>query len=203
MLWQVADMRLFRTAQVLCLLIVFVSVGAVAASKVSAAILSDDGAIALGPLHAFWRTTPTGGAVPTSACKSELMQELPAWQCNKGANATVPLTGKVAMVRLLGGLKDKHGSPTTKSDVAQRSNRTGELTYHWELLHARITPLLGELDLGLVLVLDNVPWAFVSDQKKALGFYGNVHGPDNVTEYGEFLAELVQELVSEYIYMKL
>ena len=43
-----------------------------------------------------------------------------------------------------------------------------------------------------------MPWAFVNDTKAAGGVYGNVKGPDNVTEYGEFLSAMMQELLHTY-----
>ena len=51
------------------------------------------------------------------------------------------------------------------------------------------------------MVLDNVPWAFAPpgvNPAVALASYGQNYGPANVTEYGEFVRELLAGLREHY-----
>lgn len=103
------------------------------------------------------------------------------------------LSDSVATVRLLGGWARKDDGP--HQDVVERA-ADGSLEYHWDRLYARLDPIV-ENNLEPFVVLDNVPFAFVSGEKETRS-YGQHRAPENFEEYGRFIADLCRALVDRY-----
>jgi hypothetical protein len=120
--------------------------------------------------------------------------ELLGWDGIGGAARTEPLTDTVTTVRVLGGWKPKHGQPAGWSDIAYRV-ADGGLGYRWELLWSRLDPLVNS-SIRPIVVLDNVDYAFVRNASE--GKYGQSLAPDDLHEYGGFIAELVKRTVQRY-----
>lgn len=103
------------------------------------------------------------------------------------------LSDRVATVRILGGWARDEDGP--HQDVVERA-ADGSLEYHWDRLYARLDPIV-ENDIEPFVVLDNVPFAFVSDDGE-LKSYGQHRAPEDFEEYGQFIADLCHALVARY-----
>jgi hypothetical protein len=139
----------------------------------------------LGELHGFWKTEPmTDQWLDTTAGSY--------YRC-----CTHPFTDTIATVRILGGWVPSIPGGAA-NDLAYRDS-TGALRYRWNLLKARIDPVLAN-GMQPLVVLDNVPYAFVSHPR--IGVYGQIMGPDHPKEYGRFIEALCQQLVTFYGFEK-
>ena len=65
----------------------------------------------------------------------------------------------------------------------------------------KFKPIAKDLGLKPILVLDNMPYAFVAHPIPN-GPYGQTLDPDNPVEYGQFIEALCRELVALYGYDK-
>lgn len=124
-----------------------------------------------------------------------------AWFPPPGAKLTVPLSDSHSLVRLLGGgqtandthTKDGHG------DVVLRDG-SGALSTRWDVVWSRLDTWANNSLQLPILVLDNVPFAFCAPGKceASGGGYGMNYGPDNVTEYADWIETLLHAMVSRY-----
>jgi hypothetical protein len=135
----------------------------------------------IGELNGFWKTEPmTDQWLDTTAGSY--------YRC-----CTQPFTDAIATVRILGGWVPSIPGGA-KNDLAYKDT-DGQLQYRWDLLKARIDPVLAN-GMRPLIVLDNVPFAFVS--KPRIGVYGQIMGPGDPEEYGQFIEALCQHLVMFY-----
>ena len=82
--------------------------------------------------------------------------------------------------------------------VTRAANGTG-LVYNWSRIDATLD---GYVTAGKVehymIVLDNVPFAFVRPENRFYVSYGNGAAPDDPAEFGAFVGDLVRHLVARY-----
>ena len=125
-----------------------------------------------------------------------------AWSPPAGAKHANPLADTMSLVRVLGGLGAKDFpkvSDVTYGDVVNRNATTGQLNpIRWDLVFSRLDPYVLN-GIAPIVVLDNVPWAFAPPGvDPASATYGQNFGPANVSEYGEFVRELLAGLREHY-----
>jgi len=123
-----------------------------------------------------------------------------AWLPPANSEKCNPLADAQSLVRFLGGLPAKDFPPNqkdlTKGDVVYRTD-SGSLRIRWDLVFGRLDPFVNN-SIHPIIVLDNVPWAFAPAGASKTTGYGNSMGPENVTEYGGFIAELLKGIVGRY-----
>lgn len=154
------------------------------------------------PLTRFWGTQPDSAqysAHQTVPCADPGLAALPRWKCAPGANWTVPFTDTHVAVRFLGGVENASVAGAAdcvdgpKGDWCDLVVRLpgGALQTRRDLVDARLDPWLAN-GFDVVLVLDNVPWAFVANKTSAAGCqYGCQHGPpDDPAEFSRWVGEL-------------
>jgi hypothetical protein len=156
----------------------------------------------LGKIKPFWRTTPIpdrwlelnkGWIKPLP----ETYRNAPRYRGKDVPKLLIPFCDTVSAVRILGGWdktwKYYPGGVDERLDLAYR--KEGKLAFRWERLHARMDDFVNN-DINMLIVLDNVPYCFVSKPSGAT--YGQVMGPDDPEEYGRFIRELCREIVRKY-----
>lgn len=119
----------------------------------------------------------------------------------------------VNIVRFLGGWSATKTNgdlnAVAKQDLAYRDDK-GKIRYRWELLPARIDPVVRLGYTKPTIVLDNIPWCFpanaaepdnekVSADKQPKG-YGQNQPPASMKEWTDFIAELCRQLIKLYGY---
>ena len=120
-----------------------------------------------------------------------------AWSPPPGAQYVEPHANAQSLVRFLGGLSAaRAGEHPSVGDVVYRV-ANGSLAMRWPLLFSRLDPFVRN-GIRPIIVLDNVPWAFAASNASRSVGYGNNMGPQNVTEYAEFVQTLLQGMVSRY-----
>ena len=149
------------------------------------------------PMRRLWRTAPSGAAergLDTLPSSSALVQALPSWQPH--GTSTIPFTDRISRVRLLGGWKPK--APAGDC-VTVPAGQNSDYVADWGCIYARIDPVVS-LNLSLVVVFDNVPWAFVRNASGASGAYGNAKGPDDELKplFSSYAHDLVARLATRY-----
>ena len=144
---------------------------------------------------------------------------LPRWAALvPDANETVPFTDEHVAVRFLGGVSnfslatapdcvDRAGPPKASGvdvdgvwcDLVVRDVVTGVLRSRFELVRQRLDRFVAA-GLGVMIVLDNVPWAFVNstDEGPCANFGCQYHPPDDPVEFGTWVGELAAFLASAY-----
>ena len=156
----------------------------------------------LGKIKPFWRTTP----IPDRWLEQnkgwlrklpETYRNAPLYREGNVPDLLIPFCDTVSAVRLLGGWNKKYkyypGGVDERLDLAFRDG--DKLAFRWERLHARMDDFIKN-NVNMLLVLDNVPYCFAKESSEAL--YGQVMGPDDPKEYGEFIRELCKEIVRKY-----
>jgi hypothetical protein len=142
---------------------------------------SDSSPASMGQLRGFWKIEPmTDQWLDTTAGSY--------YRC-----CTQPFTDTIATVRILGGWVPSIPGGA-RNDLVYKDS-TGHLHYRWKLLKARIDPVLAN-GMRPLIVLDNVPYAFVSHP--LIGVYGQIMGPDHPERYGHFIEALCRQLVMLY-----
>lgn len=117
----------------------------------------------------------------------------------------------ITLVRFLGGWSaaKMNGSieEAAKVDLAYRGV-DGKIKYRWDLLPARLDPVLKLGYTKPVIVLDNIPWCFPAtasepDNEKAAANkqpkgYGQNKQPADIQEWTTFITDLCKEMVRLY-----
>ena len=108
------------------------------------------------------------------------------------------------MVRILGGWATSEAdgtyTPRLDKDVVTRTAEGG-LDYHnWERLDRRVDPWVRAGITPSPLVIDNIPYAFVAEENRYFTTYGQSAAPDNSTEFGVFIEDMVTHLVERHGY---
>ena len=134
-----------------------------------------------------------------------LEQALPMWsgENKPTVGLTIPFTRNVSAVRMLGGiaihdLASGTYTPLPDWDLAYRTPQTGVLVYNWTRMESTLDPFVTAGIIPSPFVLDNVPYAFVSEPNRFYGGFGLGSAPDNTTEFGEFVEALAHRLVNRY-----
>lgn len=109
----------------------------------------------------------------------------------------------VNIVRFLGGWSAIKNNTTieeiSKWDLAYR-DLNGKIQYRWELIPARLDPIIEMGYLSPNIVLDNTPWCFPETPWEPTDGegYGQASPPHNLKEWEKFIADLCNELVRKY-----
>ena len=120
--------------------------------------------------------------VPVTA---PLVAELPAWTPAAGANVTLPLTERAALVRVLGGwLTSGKAYASEVDDFVDVHVGTQSLRYTWSILWGRVDPVV-RAGVEPVFVWDNVPWGFVENVTAATGASREGVGREADGDHGE------------------
>jgi hypothetical protein len=133
-----------------------------------------------------------------------LAETLPGWAAAPGALMTLPWANGFSAPRLLGGLATRNANgtftPHLAFDVVTRdAANASRLAYNWSRVDATLDGFLrGAHTARFVLVLDNVPFAFVRPENRYYGSYGLAAAPDDPLEFAAFVGELGAHLVSRY-----
>lgn len=110
----------------------------------------------------------------------------------------------VNIVRFLGGWSALKNN-TTIADISQWDlayrDLNGTIIYRWNLIPARIDPVLQMGYNSPNIVLDNIPWCFpLTPYEPISGGYGQCNPPRDMGEWGKFITDLCTELVQLYGY---
>ena len=134
-----------------------------------------------------------------------LAETLPGWTPAPGAPMTRPWANGFSAPRLLGGLATHNATdgtytPNLAFEVVTRDPADpSRLVYNWSRIDATLVGFLhGALTERFVLVLDNVPFAFVAPENRYYVSYGNAAAPDDPLEFARFVGDLAAHLVGRY-----
>jgi hypothetical protein len=136
-----------------------------------------------------------------------LAETLPGWALAPGAAMTRPWINGFSAPRLLGGLATHNATdgtytPNLAFEVVTRAdpgNATSALVYNWSRVDATLDGFLrGAKTERFMLVLDNVPFAFVAPENRFYVSYGNAAAPDDPLEFARFVGDLARHLVARY-----
>lgn len=117
----------------------------------------------------------------------------------------VMFADNVNIVRFLGGWSAIKNN-TTIADISQWDlayrDANGKIQYRWNLIPARLDPILAMGYNSPNIVLDNTPWCFplVPHEPAGGAGYGQCNPPGNMNEWSQFIADLCRELVTLYGY---
>ena len=118
------------------------------------------------------------------------------WAPPPGSAMTTPLSDSHSLVRLLGGGPSAIGKD---GDIVLRNKATHQLETQWDLLWSRLDPWVNNSVPTIIVVLDNVPYAFCAPGKcSGAATYGNDMGPANITEYGEWIKVILEAILQRY-----
>lgn len=129
------------------------------------------------------------------------------YQKRTGYSHEVMFADNVNLVRFLGGWSAVKNNTTvdeiSKWDLAYRDSQ-GKIQYRWNLIPARIDPVLAMGYNSPNIILDNTPWCFPLtpyEPQNGEG-YGQCNPPRDMTEWGQFITDLCNELIRLYGFEK-
>jgi len=135
---------------------------------------------------------------------------LPRWEAVRGAAYTMPFLDEHVAVRFLGGVSPYAAAtaPDCTDDVrgkvwcdlVTRRATDGAMVTRFDLLRARLDRY-HDNGLDVMIVLDNVPFAFVQNASRTgpcETFGCQYKPPDNPSEFATWVGELASHLVSAY-----
>jgi hypothetical protein len=142
---------------------------------------------------------------------------LPQWNSTGKGNMTVPFLDTHVAVRFLGGVSNR--SAATAPDCTDRAKglhspggvdvdglwcdlvvrqNDGSLKTRFDLIHSRLDRFVDN-GIDLMIVLDNVPWAFVdATSEPCQGFGCQYLPPQNATEFAEWMGSVATYFVQAY-----
>jgi hypothetical protein len=133
-----------------------------------------------------------------------LSHTLPMWKAPTAAVATIPWVNGLSAPRLLGGIATQNETAKTFTpelgfEVVTRGPDGKTLIYNWTRIDETLDGYMhGSRTERFLLVLDNVPFAFVKPNNRYYCTYGLASNPDDPSEYAEFVGELAAHLVERY-----
>jgi hypothetical protein len=133
-----------------------------------------------------------------------LTRTLPMWTVPTSAKRTAPFMTGFSSVRVLGGLSihnktDGTYEPLPEYDAVFRDpNNSTRLRHNFTRVDATFDGILGAGITEILVVLDNVPYAFVAPQNRYYATYGLSSAPDDADEYADFIGIFVEHLVERY-----
>jgi Glycosyl hydrolases family 39 len=107
----------------------------------------------------------------------------------------VPFINTIVAVRLLGGWA-KNKKPLPQYDIVSMDGNNN-LVYRWNLLKERLDPIVTNNYIPFIM-LENVPYCFVSGPPYTLTSYGQGLPPKNPVLYGQFIKAMCQQLLTLY-----
>jgi hypothetical protein len=141
---------------------------------------------------------------------------LPLWSAAPGATLTAPFVDTHVAVRFLGGVSNYSEAtaadcvdvvgprqaagvdrPGIWCDLVVRAS-TGKLTSRFDLVSTRLDHFVHN-GIDVMIVLDNVPWAFVNVTSEPCASFGCQYlPPDDPDEFGLWVGELATHIQSTY-----
>jgi hypothetical protein len=166
------------------------------------------------PLARFWgsRPHPDRSMIASDALWSlgdKNLEVLPRWSPAAGATLTIPFVDTHVAVRFLGGVSnyseathadclDSVEPPEASGvdrqglwcDLVVRDASTGKLNSRFDLVDSRLRRY-ADNGIDVMIVLDNVPWAFVNVTSEVCAGFGCQYlPPDDPAEFGAWVGEL-------------
>ena len=134
---------------------------------------------------------------------SYLSQTIPGWVASKGAMATRPWTNGFSSPRLLGGLATHNPNTNTWTpdldfEVVRRSSDGKTLLYNWTRIDSTLDGYVAAKTERFLIVLDNIPFAFVKPENRFYLSYGLGSAPDDPQEFAIFVGKFAEHLVGRY-----
>jgi hypothetical protein len=132
-----------------------------------------------------------------------LAETLPVWKPAAGAISTRPWTNGFSAPRLLGGIADHNASTNTYTpnldfEIVSRGS-DGKLVYNFSRIDVTIDGWLHAAKTErFLLVLDNIPYAFVKPENRFYLSFGMGAAPDDPEEFAAFVGDLATHLVQRY-----
>ena len=131
-----------------------------------------------------------------------LAATLPHWKAAAGAETTRPWTNGFSAPRLLGGIAVHNTTtgtytPNLDFEVVTRGD-DGTLTYNFSRIFVTIDGWLHAKTRDFLLVLDNIPFAFVAPANRYYLGFGMGAAPDDPEEFAAFVGVLATHLVARY-----
>lgn len=149
--------------------------------------------------------TPPLGRCMFSSGDEWLRKTLPMFPAAAGKGGlTLPFTHNLSAVRMLGGLTTGgQGQPLgtvpfPELDLVHRDPATGALVNNFTRMDTTLDVFVANVITPSLLVLDNIPFAFVRRENRLFGGFGLGSAPDNTTEFAAWIGELAQHLVERY-----
>jgi hypothetical protein len=168
------------------------------------------------PFSRFWGHRPSAGVIRKNdlfAANDPNFAILPKWVVPSGNNYTIPFTDTHVAVRFLGGVKNftEATNPGCDDSTPEKSSGPngqwcdlvvrqpdGSLKTRYDLVHGRLDKFVHN-GFDLMIVLDNVPWAFVNKTTSGTCKYGcQYKPPDNPLEFAQWVGTLAAYLVKAY-----
>ena len=160
-------------------------------------------AVALGTLKPFWKYQPILGPYLIRGQGIEAYDNWDFYQKSDfpyprqpGQTGEVLFARGVNVVRLLGSEAKEKSEQSARADVVDLElayrDAHGQIAYRWDNLRAKLAPYRATRDYDYTFVLDNVPHCFVKEA--VMGPFGQMGGPDNLTEWGAFITAFAQEI---------
>lgn len=128
----------------------------------------------------------------------------PGWEPALGASVTRPYTTGFSAPRLLGGIAthnatDDTYTPNLEFEVVTRGSDGISLVYNFSRIDATLD---GFVRVGkyqdILVVLDNVPFAFVKPENRFYCSFGLGSAPDDPQEFASFVGDLAAHMVARY-----
>jgi hypothetical protein len=149
---------------------------------------------------------PSGYMVANSLGDTLYLREhVPDWQAPPAATITTPWTTGFSAPRLLGGIavhdaRTDTYMPDLDFEVVIRG-ADGGLVYNWTRIDQTLDGFLEVLKYHrFLVVLDNIPYAFVKPENRYYLGFGMGAAPDDPGEFAAFVGVLVTHLVNRYGY---
>ena len=168
------------------------------------------------PLERFWGHRPSAAVIRKSdlfAADDPNLAILPKWEVPPGNNFTIPFTDTHVAVRFLGGVKNFTAATDPKCDDSTPEKCSGPhgqwcdlvvrqpdgaLKTRFDLVHGRLDKFVHN-GFDMMLVLDDVPWAFVNKTTAPDCKYGCQYAPPNdPVEFAGWVGTLAAYLVTAY-----
>jgi hypothetical protein len=134
-----------------------------------------------------------------------LSDTLPEWKAPGGAAVTRPWTNGFSAPRLLGGIATHNittnmYTPELDFEIVSRSKVDGKtLVYNWTRVDLTLDGFVRAAKTkDILIVLDNVPFAFVRPENRYYLGFGMGAAPDDVDEFAGFVGTLAEHLADRY-----
>ena len=138
-----------------------------------------------------------------NATDAWIRETLPNWRAPPGAVGTRPWTNGFSAPRLLGGIAthnktDNTYTPELDFEVVTRGS-DGKLIYNFSRIDVTLDGWLRVAKTErFLIVLDNIPYAFVKPENRYYLGFGMGAAPDDPLEFAAFVGDLATHLVERY-----
>ena len=134
---------------------------------------------------------------------SYLAKTMPSWLAAQGSLVTRPWTNGFSSPRLLGGLathdpKTNTWTPNLDFEVVRRAPDGKTFVYNWTRIDRTLDGFVVAKTERFLIVLDNIPYAFVKPENRFYLSYGLGSAPDDPQEFADFVGKFAEHLVERY-----